>query len=159
MLNRSPAQALMCALIGGCLREDVGSSLKALGSLLLGVVDFWDGMAWLSSVCYLAFTAFHSTGDSVALQSYIAQRKSCAWKEQKHFQPTNAGLYVPTSDIDLVITDSKAPNIQYALKTLATALTKTGVAHKMQVMSERFLGRYPGGGAFCCSTAAVGFAT
>ena len=45
-----------------------------------------------------------------------------------------AGLYVPTSDVDLVVLGADcAGNKQNALKALAAALTRKGVAKGMQV--------------------------
>lgn len=43
------------------------------------------------------------------------------------------GLYVPTSDIDLVILDSGCTNIQAGLKGLAAALAKRKVGRAIQV--------------------------
>jgi non-canonical poly(A) RNA polymerase PAPD5/7 len=43
------------------------------------------------------------------------------------------GLYVPTSDIDLVILDSGCSNIQAGLKALATSRGKRVVAQSIQV--------------------------
>lgn len=43
------------------------------------------------------------------------------------------GLYVPTSDVDLVILDSGCTNIQAGLQALAKALTKRGVGQSIQV--------------------------
>ncbi len=43
------------------------------------------------------------------------------------------GLYVPTSDIDLVILDSGCTNIQAGLKGLAAALAKKKVGRAIQV--------------------------
>lgn len=45
----------------------------------------------------------------------------------------HAGLFVPTSDIDLVVMDSKCDNIQSGLKALATVLARKGVAKSIQV--------------------------
>lgn len=45
-------------------------------------------------------------------------------------------LYLPTSDIDIVILDSGCCHIQSGLKALAKALTKEGVARNMQVIGK-----------------------
>jgi DNA polymerase sigma len=42
---------------------------------------------------------------------------------------------VPTSDIDIVITESHVSNIPNALKSLANVLSRKGVATKVQVRS------------------------
>jgi hypothetical protein len=44
-----------------------------------------------------------------------------------------AGLYVPTSDIDLVVMDSRCTNIQDGLKAIASALVRRQLATKIQV--------------------------
>ena len=75
-----------------------------------------------------------SAAYAVGLSIVSVHQQSHALQHSLLIRPTTAGLYVPTSDIDLVITESRESNIQYALKTLATALTKKGVAHKMQVI-------------------------
>jgi len=44
-----------------------------------------------------------------------------------------AGLYLPTSDIDLVVMDSGADDVKIALKALGNKLGNTGIATKIQV--------------------------
>ena len=44
-----------------------------------------------------------------------------------------AGLYLPTSDIDLVVMDSGAVDVKIALKALGNKLGNTGIATKIQV--------------------------
>ena len=44
-----------------------------------------------------------------------------------------AGLYLPTSDIDLVVMDSGADDIKIALRALSNKLSNTGIAIKIQV--------------------------
>lgn len=44
-----------------------------------------------------------------------------------------AGLYLPTSDIDLVVMDSGADDIKIALRALSNKLSTTGIAIKIQV--------------------------
>ncbi|GFR42624.1 hypothetical protein Agub_g3555, partial [Astrephomene gubernaculifera] len=46
------------------------------------------------------------------------------------------GLYVPTSDVDLVILDSGCSNVQAGLKALAAALTKRNVGRAIQVIGK-----------------------
>ncbi|MCJ1305231.1 hypothetical protein MMC08_008045 [Hypocenomyce scalaris] len=43
------------------------------------------------------------------------------------------GLYLPTSDIDLVVMDSGADDIKIALRALSNKLSNTGIAIKIQV--------------------------
>lgn len=43
------------------------------------------------------------------------------------------GLYLPTSDIDLVVMDSGADDVKIALKALSHKLGNTGIAIKIQV--------------------------
>lgn len=45
----------------------------------------------------------------------------------------SAGLYLPTSDIDLVVMDSGADDVKIALKALGNKLGNTGIATKIQV--------------------------
>jgi hypothetical protein len=45
----------------------------------------------------------------------------------------STGLYVPTSDIDLVVMDSRCTNIQDGLKAIASALVRRQLATKIQV--------------------------
>lgn len=52
----------------------------------------------------------------------------------KLFGSYSTGLYVPTSDVDLVVLNARcSSNIPGALRTLANALTKAGIAHNLQV--------------------------
>ena len=44
-----------------------------------------------------------------------------------------AGLYLPTSDIDLVVMDSGADDVKIALRALSNKLSNTGIAIKIQV--------------------------
>lgn len=52
------------------------------------------------------------------------------------FGSFKAGLYLPTSDIDVVILDSKVKNPQTGLYALSRALSQKGIAKKMQVISK-----------------------
>ena len=45
-----------------------------------------------------------------------------------------AGLYLPTSDIDLVVMDSKCGDVPIALKALASSLLRRSMAKGIQVM-------------------------
>ena len=44
-----------------------------------------------------------------------------------------AGLYLPTSDIDLVVMDSKCGDVPLALKALASSLLRRSMAKGIQV--------------------------
>jgi hypothetical protein len=58
-------------------------------------------------------------------------------RETEHFpywSPLPAGLYVPTSDVDLVVMDTKT-DVQTGLKALANLLSRKGVAKSLQVSS------------------------
>lgn len=46
------------------------------------------------------------------------------------------GLYLPTSDIDLVVMDSGAHDVKIALKALSNKLGNTGIATKIQVVAN-----------------------
>lgn len=46
-----------------------------------------------------------------------------------------AGLYLPTSDIDLVVMDSKCGDVPIALKALASSLLRRSMAKGIQVMA------------------------
>jgi non-canonical poly(A) RNA polymerase PAPD5/7 len=43
------------------------------------------------------------------------------------------GLYLPTSDMDLVVTDSGCMDVRSGLRALAQALARKGMAKNMQV--------------------------
>ena len=43
------------------------------------------------------------------------------------------GLYLPTSDMDLVVTDSGCTDVRSGLRALAQALARKGMAKNMQV--------------------------
>ncbi|KAL0925699.1 hypothetical protein M5K25_004065 [Dendrobium thyrsiflorum] len=52
------------------------------------------------------------------------------------FGSFRTGLYLPTSDIDVVILDSRVKTPQTGLYALARALSQKGIAKKMQVISK-----------------------
>ena len=48
-----------------------------------------------------------------------------------------AGLYLPTSDIDLVVLNSGAGDVVTALRALSSKLSRAGLAKNIQVSTER----------------------
>ena len=54
--------------------------------------------------------------------------------EHQKEQAAAAGLYLPTSDIDLVVMDSKCGDVPIALKALASSLLRRSMAKGIQVV-------------------------
>lgn len=49
------------------------------------------------------------------------------------------GLYLPTSDMDLVVTDSECADVRQGLRALAQALARKGMAKNVQVRLQTIL--------------------
>ncbi|XP_008798250.2 terminal nucleotidyltransferase 4B isoform X2 [Phoenix dactylifera] len=78
-------------------------------------------------------------------QASRAAAVQCVFQVIKHIWPHSkvevfgsfrTGLYLPTSDIDVVILESKAKTPQMGLYPLARALSQTSIAKKMQVIAK-----------------------
>lgn len=74
---------------------------------------------------------------TIAVQRVAKVIKSI-WKQShvKVFGSFATGLYLPTSDIDVVILDSGCGDTQSGLKALAKALAKEGIAKNLQVIAK-----------------------
>ena len=82
-----------------------------------------------STACVAKMPAHAKWPGLVAERSHYAQRlasRSSCW-------PGCAGLFLPTSDLDIVIINSGCRDVRGGLRALANALTRKGMAKQMQV--------------------------
>ena len=65
----------------------------------------------------------------------------------------DAGLYLPTSDIDLVVMDSGAPDVKMALRALSRKLSESAIATNIQV--SQCCAHFPILTTSCCNQSGV----